>query len=206
MNSQDQIYIDSVQEQIKSGMYDHLFEGKSDLVFLDIGANIGLVSVYAVPCCKRIVAVEPCKETYDRLKENTRLYPMIETVQVALTPASGSHEFFVNDLNFTASSTVNTYGERIEVQGKTLTTILKENNLEHVDVAKVDIEGGEGRSLNYEQLSNAAPIIDTFFIEMHNCPETDWQHKLGTIVSYLARLGYEKQEIHGMALTATRLK
>jgi FkbM family methyltransferase len=136
----DQIYIDTLKDQIKSGIYDHLFEGKSDLVFLDIGANIGLVSIYAVPYCKRIVSLEPCQSTYDRLKDNTRIYPMIETVQAALTPQSGPHEFFVNDINFTASSTVNTYGQRIEVQGKTLGTILKENNLTHVDVCKCDAE------------------------------------------------------------------
>jgi FkbM family methyltransferase len=200
----DQIYIDTLKDQIKSGIYDHLFEGKSDLVFLDIGANIGLVSIYAVPYCKRIVSLEPCQSTYDRLKDNTRIYPMIETVQAALTPQSGPHEFFVNDINFTASSTVNTYGQRIEVQGKTLGTILKENNLTHVDVCKCDAEGAEGEALSCSEILNAREIIQQWFIEVHNCPKTDWYHKLGTLVGNLARCGYSEMKISGMSITATR--
>jgi FkbM family methyltransferase len=200
----DQIYIDTLKDQIKSGIYDHLFNGKSDLVFLDIGANIGLVSIYAVLYCKRIVAVEPCKETYDRLKENARNYPIIETVQAALTPNNGLHEFFVNDLNFTASSTVNTYGQRVQVAGQTLQSILVQNDLTHVDVAKIDAEGAEGEALNLSQLESASSVIKTYYIETHNCPKTTWEHKLGALVGNLARCGYSEMKISGMAITATR--
>ncbi len=211
----DEIYIDTLKEQINCGMYDHLFnyefgptrrEPKRDLVFLDIGANIGLVSVYAVPYCNRIVAVEPSPWTFSKLRENVRNYSIIEPIEAALSDKDGVSKFFVNDINFTASSTVNTYGQEIAVNGVTLKSLLEMYHLSHVDVCKIDIEGEEGRALNYEQLSLATSIIDTFFIEMHNCPFTDWQHKLGTIVSYLSRLGYEKQEILGMGLTATKLK
>lgn len=210
----DQPYIDTLKDQIKSGIYDHLFNGepctrtyqppKRDLVFLDIGANIGLVSIYAVPYCKRIVAVEPCKETYNRLKDNTRNYPIIETVQAALAPNNGLHEFFVNDINFTASSTVNTYGRRIEVVGQTLQSILIQNDLTHVDVCKIDTEGAEGEALNLSQLEAVSAIIKTYYIETHNCPKTTWEHKLGTLVGNLARCGYSEMTISGMAITASK--
>src|SRR5215471_15488338 len=131
-------------------MYDHLFKDKHDFVFLDIGSNVGLVSIHAVPYCKRIVSVEPSPETFRVLQQNTKNYPIIECFRVALTPDDGPHEFFVNDLNFTASSTVNTYGERTIVQGMRLTTILSFCKLQHVDVCKIDAEGGEGESLNYQ--------------------------------------------------------
>src|SRR5207253_3031198 len=67
-------YVDTLQEQIDNGMYAHLFESKKDLVFLDIGANIGLVSIYAVPFCKRIVAIEPSPEVFKVLWVNTEDY------------------------------------------------------------------------------------------------------------------------------------
>lgn len=200
MNEQDQIYIDSVREQINSGLYDDLFGGRSGLTFLDIGANIGLVSIYAVPYCKRIVAIEPAPTTFDRLVEHTRNYQIIECYQTALAPVDGPHEFYVNDINFTASSTVNTYGQRIMVEGKTLSTILKENNLIHVDVAKIDCEGAEGEALNLSQLESASGIIDQWWIEFHNCPLTTWEHKLGTAVGNFLRCGYHNMEIRGMAL------
>ncbi len=200
----DEIYIATLKEQISSGMYDHLFVGKKDLVFLDIGANIGLVSVYAVPYCKRIVAVEPALDTFLKLTENTKHYSIIERDQSALSPKDGLVEFFVNDLNFTASSTVNTYGQRTEVRGRTLMTILGSNDLSHVDVCKIDAEGAEGESLDLHQLSFVSPRIDTFYIETHNCPKTTWEHKLGTLVGNLARCGYHNMTIDGMAITATK--
>lgn len=204
MNQQDQIYIDSVQEQIDHGMYHDLFVGKSDLVFLDIGANVGMVSIYASPYCNRIVAVEPSPQTFEKLVKNTHIYQMIECVQVALATVDGFVPFYVNDINFTASSTVNTYGKQIMVEGMKLSTMLQVYKLDHVDVAKLDIEGGEGESLNFRELEHATSIIDTYFIEFHNCPKTDWQHKFGTIVSYLLRLGYYNQKIEGMSLVARK--
>ena len=200
----DQIYIDTIKEQVASGMYDKLFGNRRDLVFLDIGANIGIVSIYAVPYCKRIVAVEPSPSTYKTLVDNTRNYPIIECLQVALTPTDGPQRFFVNDLNFTASSTVNTYGTQTTVSGVTLSMLLDGNDLDHIHVCKCDCEGAEGDALNYDQLYQAKDIIDTWFIETHNCPTTTWEHKLGTIVGNLARCGYHKQTIDGMSITASK--
>ena len=200
----DQIYIDTIKEQVASGMYDKLFGNRRDLVFLDIGANIGIVSIYAVPYCKRIVAVEPAPATFDTLEHNTKDYSIIECVQKALAPEDAFVPFFVNDINFTASSTVNTYGKQIMVEGAKLSTLLAVCKLYHVDVCKCDAEGGEGESLSYDQLYQAKDIIDCWFIETHNDPKTTWEHKLGTIVGNLARCGYHKQTIDGMSITASK--
>jgi FkbM family methyltransferase len=200
----DQTYIDNIKSQITSGMYDHLFKGRSDLVFLDIGANVGIVSIYAVPYCKRILAVEPSPETFLSLQQNTKDYLNIQCCRFALSNVTGATEFFVNDINFTASSTVNTYGTKISVPCITLMNLLDNFELVYVDVCKIDIEGAEGESLTYEQLDHAKDIIKCLYIETHNCPKTSWEHKLGTLVGNLARCGYSKQTIDGMAITATR--
>ena len=205
MNQQDQIYIDSVQEQINSGMYLRLLTiGNTPMVFLDIGANIGLVSSYFAQFSKRIVAIEPSPETFGALTDLTRNMPKIECYQVALAPENAFVPFYVNDINFTASSTVNTYGKQIMVEGITLSTMLQVYKLDHVDVCKCDAEGSEGESLSYEQLFLAKDIIKCWYIETHNCPLTSWEHKLGTIVGNLARCGYSKQTINGMAITASK--
>lgn len=196
----EDIYINTIKDQIANGMYAPLFEGKRDLVFLDIGANVGLVSIYAVPFCKRIVAVEPAPDTFMQLCNNTKNYPVIECWDMALSNKNGKVEFFVNDINPTASSTVNTYGNRIEVWGIRLSEFLDARRLSHVDVCKVDCEGGEGEALDLDQIKRASTIIDTWFVETHNCPKTDWQHKLGTLVGNFARCGYQHMSIEGMAL------
>ncbi len=204
----EEVYIQCMKDQIASGMYDHLFQGKSNLVFLDIGANIGLVSIYAVPYCKRIVAIEPNPDIFPQLVENTRNYSIIGRQRIALAPVNEMVEFFINDINFTASSTVNTHGKRVEVEGMTLPRILVTNKLDHVDVCKCDAEGSEGESLSFHELDWCKDMIDTFFIEFHNCPYSTWEEKMGKTVKNLARCGYRNIATSGheyMGITASRV-
>lgn len=61
---------------------------KQDLIFIDIGANIGLVSLYVLPICKKIIAYEPSPNHYSKLQflsQNT----LIETRQTALSNIVG---------------------------------------------------------------------------------------------------------------------
>jgi FkbM family methyltransferase len=190
-------------KQIEDGMYAEFFENKKNLTFLDIGANIGLVSIYASPACSRIVAVEPSPDTFKVLQAMTGSLSQIERIRFALTPRDGPHKFFVNDINSTASSTVNTYGQKTLVEGLTLSSILRIYQLEHVDVCKIDAEGGEGSSLNIDELKSAQNIIKSYYIETHNCPNGTWMYKLGHLVERLSSCGYHHHKIDGMTLYAT---
>lgn len=171
-------------------IYAEFFASRSGLVFLDIGANIGFVSIYASPSCARIVAVEPCLETFEMLQRMTVNIPVIETVRAALTPKDGPCTFFVNDTNTTASSTINDYGDKITVPGLTLISLLKQNGLSHVDVCKIDAEGSESVSLSLETLTEARSIIDCYYIEFHNCPGLRWEFSMAIIKHRLENLGY----------------
>lgn len=193
---------DALIHQINDGMYVPLIKNLIAGVFLDIGANTGLVSLYFSVLCKRIVSVEPAPETFRVLEAMTQGRNNIECVQVALAPVDGTVDFYLNDLNTTASSTVNNYGTKTTVRGMTLASILSVHQLESVDVCKIDAEGAEGESLTFEQLKAAAPIIKSYYIETHNCPKDTWQEKLGRIVRDLARLGYNRISIDGMAIRA----
>ena len=188
----------------KEKMYDRFFDGKTDLTFLDIGANIGLVSIYAAPACKRIVAVEPSPETYQELLSLTLPFKQIEPIQFALTKQNSESDFYVNDINSTASSTVNTYGKKISVFGLSLHSILNIYQLEHVDVCKVDAEGGEGEALNHGELEMASNVIQSYYIECHNCPKSTWQDKMAQITGGLALAGYSKIEVSGMSIIASK--
>lgn len=185
-------------------IYAGLFKGKKDLVFLDIGSNIGLVSLYAYDSCQRIVALEPAPETFKVLKSLTFPLTKIERVQAALAPEDGPCEFFQNDQNTTASSTVNTFGELTEVPGLMLSSILSIYQLEHVDVAKFDCEGGENESLPYEQLVAAADVIDCYYIEFHNAPRVTWESVRARVMEHLSRLGYRSITMSGMTMIAIK--
>lgn len=200
----DPIYIENLIDQINNGLYAPLFEGKRDLTFLDIGANLGLVSIYAAPVCKEIYAFEPAPNIRPIIAKLTEPFKNIHLSTIALDAKDGLRQIFVNDINFTASSTVNTYGKPHQVSCYKLSTMLKNIGAQHVDVCKVDCEGAEGEALDYYAIDYAKNIIDTYFIEVHNCPLTSWEHKLGTIVGNLARCGYSKMTIDGMAITAPK--
>ncbi len=192
---------DTLLEEINGReIYKKLFAGRKDLTFLDIGANIGLVSLYAYDSCQRIVAVEPALETFDVLKAMTFALPKIERVQAALAPEDGPCEFFCNNQNTTASSTVNTFGDMIEVPGLTLSSILSIYQLEHVDVAKVDCEGGEDSSLTFEQIKLATPIVDRWWIELHNVPRVNWESVADRFKHFFLEVGYHHVSLEGMRL------
>lgn len=204
-------YVDTLLHQINvEKIYERVFSPGPGLyvggqpVLLDIGANIGLVSIYGADTFDRIIALEPAPATFAVLKSMALGFPNIEPVCAALAPTDGPCEFFLNDINSTASSTVNTYGTRLQVQGLTLTSILSIHQLESVDVCKIDAEGAEGESLSFAQLEAAAPIVKSWYVESHNTPTTTWEITLGNMVRDLSRLGYHKQTITGMALWATK--
>lgn len=194
-------YVETLLREISDcQIYAPLFRGKKDLTFLDIGANIGLVSIYAADSCARIVAIEPAPETFNVLRSMTLGLKQIECVCAALAPEDGPCEFFRNQDNTTASSTVNTFGEFMQVNGLKLSSILRIHQLEHVDVCKCDVEGAEGESLTFEELHDAR-MIKSWWIETHNCPKSSWQEKQNRIRDDLSKLGYQTT-VRGMVLEA----
>lgn len=185
-------------------IYADMFAERGNLTFVDIGANIGLVSIYASSACDRILAVEPDPATFKVLKAATYPLPQIECFNAALCPKDGPCEFFENYENTTASSTVNTFGNKIMVPGLTLSSILRINQLEHVDVVKVDCEGAEELSLNAYELQMATPVVDRWYIETHNTPTSRWQDVMERLSLTLKYLGYTGQERTGMRLEACK--
>lgn len=188
-------------QQIYAPLFRSFDEG---LVLLDIGSNIGLVSIYAADVCSRIVALEPCPETFTVLREMVKPFPQIEILPFALTPEDGRSIFYENDTNTTANSIVNRHGKMTSVDGIRLSTLLNQFNLTHVDVCKIDIEGAEGTALTIEELTMVEPMIESYHIEVHNCPDSTWQDKLGQLVTRLSMIGYHQMSIHGNAVTARK--
>jgi FkbM family methyltransferase len=59
-------------------------------LFVDVGANVGVYTVWAVDCGARVVSVEPINSAVDRLRENLALNGYeVELYQVALADKSG---------------------------------------------------------------------------------------------------------------------
>lgn len=77
-----------VGEIFKKGVYNPKTK-KKDLVVVDVGANVGMASLYFQPIAKQIYALEPSPTVYACLLKNVEKHKNIKTFNVALSNATG---------------------------------------------------------------------------------------------------------------------
>jgi FkbM family methyltransferase len=119
-------------------------------VILDIGANIGIASTYLATRFPnaRIFAFEPVPANFAILKENAAQFENVRALPVALGRDNGSLEMFSSDSEsnfggfsfFGAGSNVT---RKIHVEVRSAESMMRELELDHADVIKIDTEGAE---------------------------------------------------------------
>ncbi len=148
----------------------------TDCSIVDLGANIGVFTLYAARCAQRskIFSVEPFPNTFRRLLATVGDHHLEARVTCLNFAAAGScgerlmpdapvpsQRRTLSSVAFSAKVSTGT-----EVMGKTLEAILDENHLSHIDLVKVDIEGSE-----YEVFlstpSHVLARIDRIAMEYH---------------------------------------
>ena len=125
---------------------------RDDIVFVDIGADVGgyclFVAAHAGPRA-RILAIEPQPDIFERLIYNIRVnaFSTIKALACAVADRTGPVTLFVNPMNSgeTSMRIVNAHarGRHIEVQAKSLLSLLADEAFERVDAMKIDVEGAE---------------------------------------------------------------
>lgn len=120
-------------------------EGRFNLggVVIDIGANIGSFSIFAAHHGATVYAVEPEPHNAEALRKNISLNGMEELIfvsEVGISDFNG--EAVINDGGGGATiKDDNAFGSTIKVV--TLDDYFKDNNIQSVDVLKIDVEGSE---------------------------------------------------------------
>jgi FkbM family methyltransferase len=133
---------------------------------LDVGANIGLVSVFFIqnyPGC-RLTAVEPDPDIFSVLKENLRPYQESDCtcLNLAITAQAGNFRFFQNRADSgRLSLPTKAHHAVTQVKGIPLDDLLTES----VDFLKLDIEGSEAEVLASCRNLHRASYL---FIEYHS--------------------------------------
>ena len=174
-NEFENSYIPHILKEIYiERVYDRFFKGRKDLVVLDIGANIGLFSHFAYKYAKKIIAVEPAQQDIDIFKHTIKFNKMddkIKPIRAALF--SRDEEMILNhNTNETMFSLHNAIADPTKgtekVPGITLETLFKEENIDHVDFMKLDIEGAEVDVVGSRGFEAAASKIDAMVVEYHD--------------------------------------
>ncbi len=141
------------------------------LIF-DCGSNIGMALIF-FKCLypeARVVAFEPCKESFDILTRNVEANRLggVELHNVALDRSESPVEFFVNEAH-PASLTNSTKAGQVAgtprvVQGVPLSKFVTEP----VDFLKMDIEGSEAGVLEELAESGRIRMIREMVVEYHH--------------------------------------
>ena len=150
-------------------------------VILDIGANSGLYSLIAksVNPKSKVYAFEPLKEFQSLIKQNIEInHYDIELIDNAVSNVAGLAEFYVpreNEGNIYSSTlSIKHYQQHqdskpviLEVKVTTLDDFVKNNNIENIDLIKID---AEGHDLNILKgfMNSLLTMQPDFLIEIQN--------------------------------------
>lgn len=162
-----------LKELYTQKVYDQFFKGKTDMTVLDIGGNTGLFSFYAYPFAKKIYCVEPSRQHTDVIRymlDHNKMEDKVTLIEKALNTEDGDVTFYHNDnvTMFSMKSEVDSKPDDKEiVRGIRLDTLLEENEIEHVDFMKLDIEGSEVDVVGGEGFEKGCKKVDSLVVEYH---------------------------------------
>jgi FkbM family methyltransferase len=146
------------------------FESTEGAICLDIGANIGAVSIRWQQTNRtgKIFSIEPHPETYCRLVTNINLNKInnIIPINAAVGASNGLSTFYIRPCHSMATSFRLDNSKPITVQMTTIDSIVQQYDLELIDLCKIDVEGNELPCL--EGAKNTLPHIRKMVLEFHD--------------------------------------
>ena len=128
-----------------------------EMVLLDVGANQGVVTVFAARRLSRgeVIAIEPVSEIFEKLARNTAEngFTNVRMFRFGLGPSHDSRKMFSGDRTF-SHGTENTglgtmYGDETRTQEigtvdvLSLDELASDLDLTRLDIVKIDVEGAE---------------------------------------------------------------
>lgn len=143
-------------------------------VVVDIGANIGVFSLYSkLHGASRIVSVEPLDTNVKLINNNFRInkFSLPEIANIAISEKESEINLYLyghdsHAMLFKSDSEKNETDYK-KVRGIRLSTLLKKYNLSRIDFMKIDCEGAEGYIIKNSNKNNWKNI-KKIAIEYHN--------------------------------------
>lgn len=127
-----------------------------DDVFVDIGANVGMFSLWAakyIEAKQHILALEPNPVAYERLSFNLSLNDqrgIVLPLNVGVADRDATFDLYIDPRNLGGSSILHppTKFPAQKIHCRPLLAILQEHGYSKIDALKIDIEGAEALALN----------------------------------------------------------
>ena len=198
----DSLFIPYIYKEIYlDGIYIDIFNTKKDMVVVDVGANIGIVTQFMRDYSKKVYAIEPSSEHFEALKKNKEFnkWDNVEIFNFAIADKDGEMTFFHHDINRTCHSLTDNYTKAYgydneKVKTMAMDTFFKENKIEKCDFMKFDVEGAEDMILRSAAFKRVAEKISAIEVEFHH---PDWQE----LAKYMMEeLGYKARRYESSAI------
>lgn len=157
-------------------------------IVVDLGGNIGSFSLLASKTATKVIALEPDPANYAQFVKNMDLNK-VENV-IPLNMAIGGYNgtgVLHSARNNKASSSlvVDVSDDTIDIEVCTLSKLMSDNDIDRIDLLKVDIEGSEYQL--FEQVeADELSRIETIVMETHRLPG----HSPDVIVAKLEANGF----------------
>lgn len=168
------------------------FQQKENLIFWDIGANIGLYSIYnSLKHPKSTtIAFEPSSSNLRVLTRNISINNLEKNIKVVPTPLTNKKNIFqeMKEGQFVEGGALNSFGEKFDFEGKvfkptmkynllgtTMNYFIENSILDIPDYVKIDVDGiehlilqGGDKFLNNEKVKSLSVEINENFKELYD--------------------------------------
>ena len=199
---QDSILSESVNmiaHELNNNEYDFNIDFKEGDIVIDIGANVGMVSILLAkkfPFLK-IYSFEPLKENYDNFIKNIELNNIpkgvITAENKAVTKDGRLITMSINSANKGGSSTTDVISinsimtkENSQVESITLEEIFKKYNINKLKLLKIDCEGSEYEIL-YNADTNLLKNIENLRGEFHENKNLTDEYDIDKLCEYVSK-------------------
>jgi FkbM family methyltransferase len=172
---------------------------RPDMVFVDVGANEGLYTLFAAKRVQQVIAVEPSKREFQRLQDNVQLNSLknVTGCQTALSNQDGQAMLKVATDHYGVHNTLGDFpnasmqlSHMEPVTLKRLDTLIAELQPDRVDLLKIDAEGAE-----VVVLQGATGVLASFhptiLVELNENTLEKQGHHTRDVLDFLRGFGYE---------------
>lgn len=181
---------------------------KSPFTFVDIGAMGGIPKKWnPLHDCMRVLAFEPNKEEFSKLKNtdtlqylNYLVYDRPQTLELHIAKSPGSSSVlltnieelsqFPNTERFHEVKTVSVKSERVN----NLDAILQENDIDDIDFVKIDTEGSELAILRGSE-EEVLPKVFGLQVEVEFIEKCFGQPLFRDVDDFLAKQGFQIMDL-----------
>jgi FkbM family methyltransferase len=170
-------------------------------ICFDIGANIGITTVWMARNCNKVYAFEPCKQNLERLKENLAVNHIsnVEVISKAVSDNVGQEIFYIRESyghHSLLQGHVSKVIEKVSIESVTLDSFCFDNKIDYIDFLKIDVEGAELKVLNGASQLLKNKRIGLIVFEHSPILHSVQNRDVSEVIQYLIKSGYKVFKIN----------